>query len=217
MKDTEVDYPEELNKRFVHNSWFASAKKTTAFALDFFAQTSDFVLAQKKSKIQTGHLLDPYQYDDTLEYIGKEGGFYRLSATEKLFYLQRKEYWKKGEIGEIKYNLDKTEFYISVLKYGNYIGWGNDGEFKGIDELPYGYSRSEVLKLLKEDKITPKIASNALLPETQKWFFAKLTIDTVDGIMEVKRLLGRTEYDLDLLLSGLYYFNYDRKTEKWIE
>jgi len=83
-----------LDRKFQHHSWFKEGV-TVGYALDHFAKSGDFVLDKKPSTKQSSRLFDPIVYDDILRYTGKEKGIYRLSAEEKDYFLQRKEYWKQ--------------------------------------------------------------------------------------------------------------------------
>ncbi len=83
-----------LERKFQHHSWFKEGV-TIGYALDYFAKCGDFYLDKKPSKKQSSNLFDETQYDDILRYAGKEKGSYKLSADEKEYFLQRKEYWKQ--------------------------------------------------------------------------------------------------------------------------
>lgn len=105
-----------LEKKFKHSSWFKEGV-TVAYALDYFAKTSDFYIKQKPSKQQSSNLFDDINYNDV---ITDGHCIYRLTQEEKDYFLERKEHWKKQkDIKEQEWL--NTEIDVEK-KLSNYLG-----------------------------------------------------------------------------------------------
>ena len=113
---------ELLDRKFIHHSWFVKQGVTRKFAMDYFAKSCDFSLAQKPAKKQSNNLLADIIYDDV---ITDGHCTYRLSCEEKKYYLERKEYWnKQKKIESEKWLSSKIDFNTELKIYlsgnGNY-------------------------------------------------------------------------------------------------